>query len=1520
MVGNSSREKAIRLFRFLREYAFIRFPYIRDLAQVKWLMWLSELPEHECIFIKKIAENSKEDNSEEVKTEPLIRIRRPKLSEPPTPPPELKPWLKPGWDDPFKEPDYSLEKENSSGKEFFEQDSKRMHLWESWIALWHKWADAERINRKVFEIYNRFHGLLGELQREGERYELILADGILSWSWQVQTEQLVSVYFPIILLPVQLEFDSSIPEFTIRDIGRNIELYTAILREAPLTNPQVLSYLQDDLIRGNLLLHPLEEVDTSGFLRRLAHSLASEGIYLGYKLPPREAKSPCIGRAPLLLLRERAQGYSRTIERILEDINFKDELPSALRTIIGIYYDKDNTRLSQFSTNLLEGGGSDDEKVEQVFFTKPWNREQLHIASRLNQFDCVIVQGPPGTGKTHTIANLIGHLLAQGKSILVTAHTTKALRVLREKIIEPLRPLSVALLDNDLESRKQLEEAVNAICNYLSSYNAADLHTQADRLFQERSELLRKISRLRRDIVEAIESEYRSIVVAGREYTPSQAARFVAEGIGHNDWIPGPLKPNAPLPLSISELIELYRLNSELSRNDEYDLKNTFIDPAQLPKPEEVQKLLSLINKPLPDHRPDWWRQSLDKTHLELLSELAETAKMIGQRLLEAKPWELELVDIGEVGEQVNLYEKLFKEAEELSKYVVSVQDLIISHRPELAKDIPLEEQEQLALNFAEAAKRNKGRIGFWEKLQIRFCSQKQKFIKSVRISSGLPVNEDHFRALAVLAAIERRREWLRNAWEELITQLGGPQLDALGSEPEYIIMRVANHIREWLYFNREQLIPFRTKLEKVGFKWDQVFRLNAIQANPQVRWHAFGDFLVQQVVPALEAQILAIRQEVERRYFAKIIEMLNVPNASRVVIDLKEALERNDFKAYQTAYKRYIELYNCFEHFKRREELLKRLEETAPGWADAIRKRIGIHGNPELPGDPEKAWIWRQLYEEILRRTQVDIQKLQEEMYQCTEKLEKITAEFVKCRAWAYRLEKTTQEQRQALIGWLNTMRRIGKGYGKHVHRLRAEAVRLLSQAKDAVPVWIMPLARVVEQIDPNKTRFDVVIIDEASQCDILGLIALYLGKQVVIVGDHEQVNPEGVGLELDQIKALQDEYLYDIPNRHLYDSKRSIYDIARESFGGVIMLVEHFRCVPEIIQFSNMLCYGGRIRPLRDSSQVPLKPHVVPYRLKGISYNKCNEIEANFIASVVTAMTRHPLYQDKTIGIISMVGDEQAKLIERLLQHLISPQDFIKHRILCGTPPQFQGDERDVVLLSLVDSPRSDHRPLPIRQEDRFKQRFNVATSRARDQLWVVYSLDPKVDLQEGDLRRELIEYANNVFNDPEGFHRMIWEETKKAESPFEREVIGWLLRANYRVRSQVSVGKYRIDIVVEGKNNRVAIECDGERWHTPERIWEDLERQAVLERLGWRFIRIRGSEFYRDPERTMRRVFEELERMGVQPGDTPFESGNKSQEGNYELLNEIIRMANEIEEKELSVVKDKRKQYYSPEKSMP
>ena len=280
---------------------------------------------------------------------------------------------------------------------------------------------------------------------------------------------------------------------------------------------------------------------------------------------------------------------------------------------------------------------------------------------------------------------------------------------------------------------------------------------------------------------------------------------------------------------------------------------------------------------------------------------------------------------------------------------------------------------------------------------------------------------------------------------------------------------------------------------------------------------------------------------------------------------------------------------------------------------------------------------------------------------------------------------------------------------------------------------------------------------------------------------------------------------------------------------------------------------------------------PALVPFRVESGMRSgraKINQQEAKAAVAIIRACLEQPEYENKTFGVLSLLGEEQADLIRNELLKEMDPSEFEKHEIICGNAAGFQGDERDVMILSMVDSNESE---TPLRfmgtgSDDAYKKRYNVAASRAKDQMWLVYSLDPARDLKSNDLRRQLIEYML----DPHTFDTQIEEAQEKAESDFELQVCTELSKRGYQYEQQKEVGSYRIDIVVQSDHHNVAIECDGDRWHSTEgQIIADMERQTILERVGWDFIRIRGSEFYSDRDATMDRVVAELAIYDIKPG---------------------------------------------------
>src|SRR5260370_23705937 len=168
--------------------------------------------------------------------------------------------------------------------------------------------------------------------------------------------------------------------------------------------------------------HPLAGAETSTFLRSLSVRLSPQGEFQD-EGPARSGGSyPVISRSPVIFLRQRNLGYAVAIQSVIESLSSAPQIPTSLLRVVGI-----ETQITTEAEDTSSTSWIDDCQPRDVLFSKPANPEQVKIAQRLEQHGSALVQGPPGTGKTHTIANLIGHLLAHAQSILVTDHTTKPL-------------------------------------------------------------------------------------------------------------------------------------------------------------------------------------------------------------------------------------------------------------------------------------------------------------------------------------------------------------------------------------------------------------------------------------------------------------------------------------------------------------------------------------------------------------------------------------------------------------------------------------------------------------------------------------------------------------------------------------------------------------------------------------------------------------------------------------------------------------------------------------------------------------------------------------------------------------------------------------------------------------------------------------------------------------------------------------------------------------------------------------
>jgi len=518
-----------------------------------------------------------------------------------------------------------------------------------------------------------------------------------------------------------------------------------------------------------------------------------------------------------------------------------------------------------------------------------------------------------------------------------------------------------------------------------------------------------------------------------------------------------------------------------------------------------------------------------------------------------------------------------------------------------------------------------------------------------------------------------------------------------------------------------------------------------------------------------------------------------------------------------------------------------------------------------------ESAWAWREAQTRLSELVDPGAtQRLNRKISQLSKKERHLLAEMAANLAWIRMFEVLNTEESQALAAWAVAIKRVGKGKGKYAERHRRTARKYMGQARSAIPAWIMPMYRVAENVDALPELFDVVIVDEASQSSVESLFLFYLGRQVVVVGDDQQIAPEAVGIDQTTVHRLQDQYLDGLPFSELFSPESSLFDQANVRFPGRIVLREHFRCMPEIIQFSNEISYRQKsLIPLRQYGSDRLEPIRTVYLEHGYREGRrsaINRPEAEEIVARIEKICADPRYDDKTIGVISLQGSHQSHLVEQMLFDRIGPQEMLARQIVCGDAYAFQGDERDIILLSMVAAPNTRIGPLA---KETDKRRFNVAASRAKDQVWLIHSVTPD-DLSASDMRRRLLKY----YLDPK-VSRLdeigeIDPDVLNApfESRFEQDVYSLIRQKDFRVIPQVPVAGYRIDLVVEGMQGRIAVECDGDKWHGPDRWEADMARQRQLERAGWVFFRVAGSEFYADPDAALEPLWILLDRHGIHP----------------------------------------------------
>lgn len=239
--------------------------------------------------------------------------------------------------------------------------------------------------------------------------------------------------------------------------------------------------------------------------------------------------------------------------------------------------------------------------------------------------------------------------------------------------------------------------------------------------------------------------------------------------------------------------------------------------------------------------------------------------------------------------------------------------------------------------------------------------------------------------------------------------------------------------------------------------------------------------------------------------------------------------------------------------------------------------------------------------------------------------------------------------------------------------------------------------------------------------------------------------------------------------------------------------------------------------------------------------------------------------VYENNKVGAVAYSDLEFTKSPIRFIEEETVPRDSqIVDRTWRYTNKKGGPDKRfkDIMFLSMVVSVGDAHARPRIRRSS-----ASTLPPPARgDRMYLVRSIELNQLSPSDTLRRSLISHFATPYAQDE---QRVENLRNLCESDFEREVYDILTERGYRVIPQVKVGEYRIDMVVEGHNDtRLAVECDGDRYHGADRWDDDMNRQRILERVGWQFWRSFASNFVRNRRDVVDDLIATLTERGIEP----------------------------------------------------
>ncbi len=1504
------RTKAVNLFKYLKDLSELKGKAIRTIDSTSYVekTFFYEIPrENECSTPAWQLINNDDDIPEV-----WLEVEKPRVPNIPKIPNDFTDWInketlnnfheKPSLKEVIQNPEFQDEDIDEEVKKLEEQDINEennleqdkvetpeflylkdfpeiQNEWNKFVETdWQTWSSEMKRVSPVQKIYTQLHSTYLQSKKLGETYELVLGLGLLSWI--TPSDQLVKRHLLTAQALIELEGKTGTLRVKAHPDGIKLTLEEDMLDGQERPNVETHQAIQECISE---VATPWDSTQIHTVLKTWVNSISSNSKYVdSLEFNNKAEKDPIVYFSPAILLRKRGEkNFQKCFEDIKNQLEQGVEIPFGIKRTVEVYDDVIKEEDSQDPQE--EVGEKAYSEPKPVYFPLPTNDEQAKIVENLYSRQGILVQGPPGTGKSHTIVNLISHLLATGKRVLVTSHTNRALEVLKDKIPDSISALCVNLLGSSSGAIKEVENSVQGITdkqfNWDSYLNSEAISRLNNKIHEFKKEEARQNQILR--AIRERETFKHNLLNGKYNGTASDIAKQISQKREQYKWVEG-LVDSGNLetsPIGNSEALELLQLFRDLDLEDINETEKIMPSPIDLPTLEAFSENKKNEDELLKKQsfndglRQELLYENFEKISIDLINDLQKSLKrLIDSRqnvLNHCEPWVEKTVSNiiserdREWKELLNASNRILQNGVLLEKARKADDDLLnipeeytspekrvamISH----ARDLLIHLEAGKGLGFA-----------FLKSKEVKTADY---IIKDVTVNGTPCNNKNQVEKLINFLDVTEDLHRLWKRWEHLA---GSDSFSSLAQQVSRI---------EDLCEPLEAALDLYPMMEVVRSICEKM------EGIPQPQWHDITNIVLY--LNITESIQLDYKVSSSRKFFNQFIDFLASiliqQNVHSITGSLKESLINRDELGYSNALSKLNQVFKHKAQLKYRNDLINKLSINCKALIKELKNNFSNQEWDKRLNDFKNAWEWNYANNWLISFTNEHNEiSVLAKIESLTSEIQEFTKDLIAAKAWHHCFTRLGERERQNLRAWMQAIKKIGKGTGKHAEKHRREARAYMDECKHAIPAWIMPLYRVVESVEANAEIFDVIIIDEASQSGPEALLLLFLGKQIIVVGDDEQISPENIGVKDDDISLLQEKYLGGIERtrRTALHGTSSFFDLADMMFGGRIILQEHFRCMPEIIGFSNRLCYTNKpLKPLKQYPPDRLEPvitvHVEEGYNEGSSSNTINKPEAERIVEQIVECCGDPKYENKTMGVISLLGNNQSKLISKMLLDAIGAQEIEKRDLICGEPPNFQGDERDIIFLGMVKAP-NDHGVMRAETSAKMRRRFNVAASRAKEQMWLFhtptindfgnkeclrynlleYCLEPSIESKYPEIAElvEKIKATNRHSNPPKPF-----------DSWFEVDVFERIIQQGYRVIPQYKIGNFKIDLMIEHGHHRLAVECDGDAFHsTLEQIDNDIQRERILRRSGGlQFWRVKGSDFYRDPDSAIQSLWGALE----------------------------------------------------------